>query len=304
MKHPLIPTLIIISLFIIAQIVGISVLYRYINIEETEKSGEVKYFELPFGQERPEANKATAWIFIVIAILIGTLILLGLIKLKMFNVWKTWFFLAVWISLLIAFAAFIDESIALVIAAILAAWKIWKPNVIIHNLTELFIYAGIAAMIVPILNIFSGIALLIAISFYDYWAVFKSKHMVELAKASRDSRIFPGLHIEYGKSEKIVKKEKLESSKNQLNLEKANKSKSRGAILGGGDIAFTLLFSGTVLSHYLLTEFAILKTGLVILGAVTGLSITLFLARKDKFYPAMPPITIGCIIGFLITVLL
>ena len=60
-----------------------------------------------------------------------------------FLIWKIWFFLAIWLTLTIAFATFLKETIATILATVLAAWRIWKPNVYVHNFTELFVYAGI-----------------------------------------------------------------------------------------------------------------------------------------------------------------
>ncbi len=42
-------------------------------------------------------------------------------------------------------------------------------------------YTGIAILFVPILNVFWMIILLIVISIYDAYAVWKSKHMVKMA---------------------------------------------------------------------------------------------------------------------------
>ena len=57
------------------------------------------------------------------------------------------------------------------------------------------------------------------------YAVWKSKHMIKLAKFQSDAKIFTGLLVPY-----------------------KEKKKESFAMLGGGDMAFPLLFSGVILS--------------------------------------------------------
>ena len=306
MKHPLLPTITILLLFVLAQVIGILVVIQYLDKEKTEEIGKLSFSELPFGQERPHVAPNISFLYITIAVLIGTALLLLLIKFKLFRVWKFWFLLAIGITLLVSFAAFINEWIALVLAAILAVWRMWKPNIIIHNLTEIFIYAGIAAMFAPIMNLFAGSLLLIVISLYDYWAVFHSKHMIKLAEASTNAKIFPGLHIEYHLHSRTMKETKAKETKTTKNESKKplkKGSEARWAVLGGGDIAFTLLFAAAVLTHSYFQPFALLKTGFVIGGATLGLATIFLLGKKDKFYPAMPMISLGCFLGFAATLL-
>ncbi len=306
MKHPLPTTLILILLFLTAQLAGLFVVYKYIS--GVNSDGELEYTELPFGQQRPEVeNKSMSFIWIAIAVFLGTLILLGLIKFKFYKVWKIWFFLAIFFALIIAFSTFMNQWLALIIALILASWKIWKPNVWIHNLSEIFIYAGIAAIIVPMLNMVAVFTLLVLISVYDYWAVFKSKHMVDLAKASTEAKIFPGLYIDYSSSREYSNstKEKVRLKNSSSNAHKVSASlSSSSAVLGGGDIAFALLFAGTSLASFYTQPFAILKALVIVLFATLGVSIILFLGKKGRFYPAMPFVSLGCFIGYGISLLI
>ena len=306
MKHPLPTTLILILLFLTAQLAGLFVVYKYIS--GVNSDGELEYTELPFGQQRPEVeNKSMSFIWIAIAVFLGTLILLGLIKFKFYKVWKIWFFLAIFFALIIAFSTFMNQWLALIIALILASWKIWKPNVWIHNLSEIFIYAGIAAIIVPMLNMVAVFTLLVLISVYDYWAVFKSKHMVDLAKASTEAKIFPGLYIDYSSSREYSNstKEKVRLKNSSSNAHKVSASlSSSSAVLGGGDIAFALLFAGTSLASFYTQPFAILKALVIVLFATLGVSIILFLGKKGRFYPAMPFVSRGCFIGYGISLLI
>lgn len=303
MKHTIVITIILILLFFVSQVIGLTIVKQYIDIEKTAEEGVTVFKELPFGQERPPVDAKVSWVFIIVAVLIGTAIAFGLIKFKLWKVWKIWFFLAIWMCVTIAFAAYVNQWIALGVAVVLAGWKIFKPNSIIHNLTEMFIYAGIAAILVPIMNLFAAILMLILISVYDYWAVFKSKHMIKLAQAQSKARVFAGLQIPYGglkrQIETPITKEQAKKIKAEAKKEKKKvklvKVKRRMAILGGGDMAFALLFAGTAMKYVGFSRSIIIAA-----FATATLGFILFHGRKDKFYPAMPFISVGCVVGYLL----
>ena len=277
MKHDILPTLFLIILFLGAHVIGLVIVQNYLPVEE----------ELPLGIQRPEIDEEKSYIPIITALLAATVLALILIKFRAVRIWKTWFFLSIAIALLVAFAAFLPQLVALFLALIFSALKTFRPSVITHNFTELFIYGGLAGLFVPILSLSSIIILLILVSVYDMIAVWKTKHMISMAKFQAKSKMFAGLLIPY--------KPKQFEAVRQGTLESEGKTKYREAILGGGDIAFPLLFSGVILKNFgflpaLITSFT---------AAVALFSLLLF-ADKKKFYPAMPFITAGSLIGYFI----
>jgi len=257
MKHNIKITIILLSLFILAQLIGLVIVKNYISLP------------LPYNIEKPEIKETTSFIPLTFIILIATALALFLLYFRAKRVWKFWFFASVLFCLLIAFGVFVNETIALMLAAIFSLLKIYRPNVFIHNFTELFIYGGLAALFVPVLNIFSISILLVIISIYDMVAVWKTKHMIKLAKFQSKLKVFAGLLIPYGKD--------------------------KTAILGGGDIGFPLLFSGTVLKVY-----GLQPALLTIIFTSLALLFLLLIAEKKKYYPAMPFISVGCFIGLLV----
>ncbi len=297
MKHTLKVTLLLVFIFFITQVIGLSVINEYIDHKTLVETGEVTFEKLPYILERPQIEESTSYIWIISAIIIGTLLLLLLIKLRKFRLWKLWFFLAVLFTMTIAFAAFIPQTIAAILAFILALIKIYKPTTVIQNLTEIFIYGGLAAIFVPVINIFAIFMLLILISIYDIIAVKHTKHMIKLAKFQTKSKIFAGLLIPYklGKG-KVMPKEKAVKEKG-----------GKIAVLGGGDIGFPLLFAGVVMKDLMLKNpelIGFLKA--LIIPVFVSLALLYLLAKgeKNKFYPAMPYLTVGCVIGYLIVLLL
>jgi len=287
MKHTFKITIILTILFLLTQLIGLGIISKYVDVQEVVKQVEIEvdgetitqeiivkvedWENLPYDLERPKIESNTSYIVIGFSILLATLLALLLIKLEARILWKAWFFLSVWFTLSIALNAFILQSAAVLLGLGLAYLKAFKPNVIMHNLTELFIYGGLAVIFVPILNLTSIFVLLILISIYDMYAVWKSKHMIKMAMFQTKLKLFAGLLIPYGKN--------------------------KTAILGGGDLGFPLLFTGVMYKSIGLESL------LVILATTISLFILLYKSEKNKYYPAMPFISIGCLLGYLLTLL-
>lgn len=283
MKHILRVTIILILLFLFTQIVGLKIISNYITIKEVVKEEvviedgkkivkkvvvkEEVFEELPYGIERPDIKEKTSYLQIIFALIIATTLALILLKLQAMRLWKLWFFLSVFFTLMIAFNAFVNQILALVLAFIFASLKTFRSNIIVHNFSELFIYGGLAVIFVPVVNVVSIVVILFLISIYDYIAVWRTKHMVRLAKFQARIKLFAGLLIPYG-----------------------NKS----AILGGGDLGFPLLFSGVLFKTY--GWFALIS----VLTSTLALTYLLIKSEKNKYYPAMPFLTVGCLIGFVV----
>ena len=296
MKHTLKITIFLIVLFFAAQVVGLEAVRQSIDFGELNKTGNVTYTSLMGNITRPEVQPDYSFVWIFAAIIAGTLLVFLLMRFRQQKLWKVWFLLSVVVTLSFCFYALTKNiGFSLISALVLAVWKVYRPNIWVHNLTEIFIYGGLAVIFVPIMNVIAGIVLLILISGYDMYAVWKSRHMIKLAQFQTKSNVFAGLFVPYKripapkKGEQVVKK------------------KVRTAILGGGDIGFPLIFTGIIMTSL------IMKYGLV-LGFFLSLIVTvcatialllLFLfAEKDKFYPAMPFISAGCFAGYGIILLI
>ncbi|MBU90521.1 hypothetical protein CMO94_03170 [Candidatus Woesearchaeota archaeon] len=295
MKHTLKITLLLVFIFFITQIIGLSITNKYIDHKTIAETGKVTFEALPYNLERPQIEESTSYIWIFSAIIIGTLLMLILIKFRKMGLWKLWFFLAVFSTMAIAFSAFIPQTIAAILALILALIKVYKPTTTLQNLTEIFIYGGLAAIFVPIMNIFAVFTLLILISIYDIIAVRHTKHMVTLAKFQAKSNVFAGLLIPYSKG-KIAHKGIIEK-----------KGMGKIAVLGGGDIGFPLIFAGVVMKGLMLNNpelIGFLKTLIIPVFVSLALLYLLVKSEKNKFYPAMPYLTSGCVIGYLVVLLL
>lgn len=303
MKHSLEVTLILVGLFLGAQIIGLVVTHQYIDEREITETGEINitYKNLPsiggVGMERPKIEPSKSIWLIISAIIIGTVLLLLLIRMEHEVLWRLWFFLAVMICLTISFAAFINSTLAFILGFLLAYLKIFRPTIIIQNSTELFVYGGLAAIFVPILNLNSMFLLLFFISIYDMYAVWKSKHMIKLAKFQTKAKIFAGMLVPYNMPRLKPIKKKGKEAKEVKKVLKTIKIKT--AVLGGGDVGFPLLFAGVVMEQY-----GLLKSFIIPPFVAIALLLLLVKGKKNKFYPAMPFLSIGCLVGFAVLMIL
>ncbi|MFH1440091.1 MAG: presenilin family intramembrane aspartyl protease [Candidatus Woesearchaeota archaeon] len=329
MKHNLKIISILVLIFFLAQLIGLGILTQYIDMKTTSETGETTLFKEAYditGFAPPEVEKESlSFIWITIAVIIGTLLVLVIIKFRQKRLWKVWFFASVVLTLVMAFAPFLIKAInkfiptlaangltiTLIIAAIFAYFKVFRNNMYIHNFTELFIYGGMASLLVPILNLISGVGLLVIISIYDMYAVWHSKHMIGMAEFQTESKVFAGLMIPYsnrkkgeiGKAEEHDKAQQIPDAPKIKHMKtaaakeiKSTEDKIRlpkNAILGGGDIAFPLLFSGAVMKY----------TGSFMIPLIISITaaIALFMlyrfGKNNRYYPAMPFISAGCFIG-------
>ncbi len=305
MKHKPSVILLLIVFFVIAQFVGLLLIdHAATPAPLSNNQTRVVTFAETAAGPRPQLTGMGTIIYLLVGIAVATALLLGLIKLKFGGkLWKLWYFLAVVTALTIAFGVFLPKLVALLIAILFALFKIIKYNFFVHNFSELFMYAGLAVLLAPLLTVFWAIILLLAISLYDAYAVWKSKHMIKLAQFTTKQDLFAGLIVKY--TDRTVKKshnKKNKKSEHQSN--KKIKTQSRQAILGGGDIVFPLLFLGTILIHLLQIGFSktqALALSSIVLVVITGSLTLLFVkGKKEKYYPAMPFLTIGCLAGYIL----
>lgn len=285
-------------MFIATQLIGLFVVNYYLS----EDNG------LPYGMETPEIQQESDYYgffsAIVIAFVFAILLLFLLSKFKLNVILRLWFFVVIMIALSISFNVFIPEFkyasiLALVLALPLALVKVYKQNFFVHNATELFIYPGIAAVFVPILNVWTIVALLILISAYDAWAVWHSGIMQKMAKYQINNlKVFSGFFVPYISKKMRMKMKKMKKtfSKSQL---KKKQIKVSVAMLGGGDVIFPIITAGVMLK-----TFGLVSALLVIAGATLGICYLFFFAEKKKFYPAMPFITIGIFVGMILSFVL
>jgi presenilin-like A22 family membrane protease len=336
MRHSLKLTIILIVAFLISQLIGLAVISSYDHYfgkthEKIVNESIEKGLELPeqpdvtviqFTPPPVETNNpidiVKVIVNVLVAIVLGILFFFLLAKIGIVPVLKGWFAIVIFLCLSIAFTLLLypllgmnlftlfglklslAEIIAVPLAFVIMIFKVFKRHFLVHNISELFVYPGFAIVLLPILNVVTATALLLAISIYDIVAVWRSDYMVNLARFQvQKVKIFAGFFIPYVKKEdraKIVAARKMmkQAKNKKLAESKLQKIKVRVAALGGGDVAIPMLFLGAVFLAYGLSGYFV-----TLAFTIASLAYLLFTA-KDKAYPAMPFLSVGALVGFLV----
>jgi presenilin-like A22 family membrane protease len=200
------------------------------------------------------------------------------------KIYKILFLSVSFFSSLIFFESFLPEPIPLILVFLLIFWWIKKPIVLNQNLLIILSLAGIGAILGLGLKPEAVILILIILSIYDFIAVYKTKHMVKMAKDMIEAGTILGLVSPF------------EFTGFLKSINEVKPGEGNFLILGGGDVAFPLIFSVSLL------KLGILKSFLVALFSLLGLfaNFSLFLFQKERrAIPALPLISFFSIIGYL-----
>ncbi len=204
---------------------------------------------------------------IITQVIITITLLILLIKLGLNKLMKTWFAIAVIISITATLSTFINEVTALITSIIITIIRLSTRDEIIHNITELLIYGGLVKIISPYFNMQLIMIILIITSIYDYISVKISKHMITIAKQQQANNTLNGLIVT---------------------------TKEGKSLIGGGDITLSLLYLTIIARNSILN--ALIGAQLITLSIL----ILTLIGKEGKYYPAMPAITISAIITQLI----
>ncbi|MFZ1970999.1 MAG: presenilin family intramembrane aspartyl protease [Candidatus Nanoarchaeia archaeon] len=316
MKHNWKITILLLSMFIVTQLIGLYVINYYSPVQVVNHIEQnTTAPPLPFGLEPPAVpQQANFWETyfpsIIFAFIIAISLFFILTKFRAEFVLRAWFFIVIVIALSVTLISFFPNSLvfiigSLIVSIVLSYFKIYRQNFLIHNITELFIYPGIAAIFVALLSsptspdqgIYAAIILLVLISLYDMWAVWHSGVMQKMAKYQINNlKIFGGFFVPY-----ISKRLRLKLKKLNKSGKKNKKLKVNIALLGGGDIFYPIVVAGVVLRKFgFMTIMGLqvpLASILIILGATLGLGYLFLFSEKKKFYPAMPFISAGILVA-------
>ena len=147
--------------------------------------------------------------------------------------------------------------------------KNWAWSIRLSPVSNLFmIWTTVIAATIIAVDVPGWVTLVILglAAIYDAWAVWKSKTMIHMAKFFIKRRILPGIAIPY-------------------------KNKEEFALLGGGDVFFVVLVS---ISFY---QTSVIYTLTIASGMILAIAGLFLFSKKDTFYPALPFIFTGAILG-------
>jgi presenilin-like A22 family membrane protease len=188
----------------------------------------------------------------------------------------------------ISYAAAVDEFYVLWIAipAILGYMLIFRNEWYITDIVGFMLSAGLAAAWGSLINVWYTIVLLAAFAVYDYISVYKTKHMVSLAKTAFATDI-PMLFV--------IPSSPGFSMKDIAFDDEGRKGDMGALMLGFGDIAMPciLIISSTISFGFRFPFFI-----LPLIGAAAGLLVLFLTAKRPA--PGLPYINTGVIGGFLL----
>jgi presenilin-like A22 family membrane protease len=195
------------------------------------------------------------------------------------------FVLVTFLGGLLALEFTMPSPLALLLMVFFVFYWLIKPSVLIHDLCIILGIAGVGSVLGLSLNPLMVVALLVIFSIYDFIAVYKTKHMVKMAKEMIESKAILALIIPSS----------FRDFRGSLGEVKPG---GKFLVLGGGDVVFPLLFSASLVS------ISILDSLIVAIFSLIGLFVGFLFFTKQKErkpIPALPPIAFFSIIGFLIT---
>jgi presenilin-like A22 family membrane protease len=176
-------------------------------------------------------------------------------------------------------------AIIAIVTGFFAYMLIFKNEWYVTDAAGLIMISGAAAILGILLKPYIAITLLVVFAVYDYISVYKTKHMVTLAKAAIDNQ-FPLMFTLPSERGMTI---------NGLTFE--NRETHSVIMLGFGDMAIPeLLIVSSAIYNPL---HIVLFIALTLAGALSALGF-LFFSNHGKPAPGLPYINTGVILGFLI----
>jgi presenilin-like A22 family membrane protease len=200
------------------------------------------------------------------------------------RIFKAIFLISVFFGGVILLEIWFLEPFPLIFVSLLIIWWLKDPNVFNQNLLISLGMAGVGSILGLRLKPEAAIFLLVIFSVYDLFAVYKTKHMVKIAKEMIEHKAILG----------IVISQNLSGFKEKLTEVRPGE---KFVILGGGDIIFPLMLSVSLIEKGILASFLIAFFSLI---GLFGNFILLFSQKERKPIPALPLISLFSILGFLL----
>ncbi len=249
----------LITVFVITQAIGIAV---GIDLVEAIETGELE--QPTVVTDNPEDPINAIGLLIYILFFTGfLLIFLYFFKGRvLFKILET---LVIFTASLIVFTAFV-EPVAFLFAVLIVLLRLLLPkDILLRNLVAIIAIAGVGALIGVTLGVIPVAIFLILLACYDFIAVFKTKHMVALAKGI---------------------------AKQNLAFTVAMPTKVHQFELGTGDLVLPLTFAVSAMRSAKPPGWPsfLIPAVLILVGSLIGLLITIRYSSKHigKPLPALP----------------
>jgi len=245
--------------FIITQFLGLFLAYKMLPQEE---------LRVTIASENPNAVE-NAFVLVAYILVFTAFLLFVIFFLKgLFGIIiRLMEFLALFASGTIVFSVLLDSAIIGLILAIgfIVLREIFRKKIIVKNIAAIIAISGVGTIIGLSLGILPTIIFLILLSVYDLIAVFKTKHMIVLAK---------------------------QITKRNAAFTIAMPTKEHVFELGTGDFVLPLVFVVSVFSFSnAAIPLRLIACCIIALSSLIGLILTAYICSKNVgiVLPALPP---------------
>lgn len=228
--------------------------------------------------ENPEDVANSALLFVYILATTALVILIIRYKKWLLRVLEA---LAIFFASDVVFETFVGAP-GIALAFALTAAKVLRPSLLTQNLALVFSVAGAGAVLGASLGLLPVVIFMLLLAAYDFISVFVTKHMVYMAKEITKTPMAFTAALPYAPAK----------------TGKAGKKRAHVFQLGGGDLVIPLVFAVSVMHSFGLKAALFAEAGAGVALALLFLSVL----KRPKPLPALPPITAGAFLGFLVGV--
>src|SRR6266571_2076614 len=243
-------------------------------------------------QAFPNPSDVTNTVVYVILILVFTAVILGLVRYRRQNLAKY----VIMASIFITLAFLLSFGVAALLVYVLVKFPEWYVVDTIGFVTA----AGVTAILGISFGAIPAILLLVALAFYDAWAVYRTKHMITLADELTSQRL-PILLVIPKKAGYSYREQK--SLKEQV----ASGEEREAMFIGLGDLIIPGILSVSAFTFLSPTggDFVGIPSNVwiaiaTVVGSLLGFLFLMRFVLKGKPQAGLPLLNGGAVLGFLI----
>lgn len=250
-----------------------------------------KLLQIPTISDQVARQKISWWDF-VFSITIGTVLLLMALKfLRHRAPYKIFFNILFFLGTFYVFNLWLPMLWAFILTVAIFIFKERRPTVILHNLVIILTTIWAAILLGLAITPWQMVIVLLVLSVYDMIAVWKTKHIITMFKGLAERGVVFALVVPQRAKGLWQKVPAMTGGMSQP------ETRNDFIFMGTGDLALPLIFA---ISNF---KQNILAALIIVFGALLGIIFIhfVFLNKKErKPLPALPPLAIGAIIGWLV----
>jgi len=237
--------------------------------------------------ENPEAVENSLYYFVLILIFTGFILLI--IRKRRMKFLKGFFLLLIFYSLFVTLSPVISSFPSFILSLSITVLVYSHPEWWVIDLTGVLLSAIAIALFGISMGVLPAIILLVVLAVYDFISVYRTEHMLSMAKGVLDLKIPILFVIPVSKGYSFIR------------------GGREGAVfLGLGDVVIPSIL--VISSNFYLEAPRVLLMNLIslctLIGTLIGFFTLFFLTSRGKAHPGLPFLNGGAILGFLLGLLL